>query len=352
MTEILSSHIGEETVELGAEDRKIDLYDGLQTPISRDVILLTEEHRAAIEAYAVRAASEYGDASGTPEPTLSHATHQVPTLVARVDCTVNDGNVIPYEMEDSPSGQGITHTIHQNVAGTGIRDLIRSHYQETVGAVPHVIVSGARSHGTDDKLIVGEERYAYDKMLHIPDANVPVIVKAIPGQPDSHRPYLHLQDQLVAPLVTEGDKSYAERIGDLTLVTSADELLTDDTGELHAQVLKARLCSMAMGVSVYLDPDTRKILGKKGTVTASKLKSNLETYIDKGGALVQEFAPPIQIQNPEGRSNAILRVFALLSRNAQSGDIQAQAIGGCYVARPELIVHGASNAVAGAVLVQ
>ncbi len=352
MTEILSSQIGEEPIALGAESRKLDLYDGLQTPISNDVIVLTEEHRAAIEAYAIRAAGEYGDASGAPELTLSHATHQVPTLVARVDCTVNDGNIVPYEMEDSPSGQGITHTIHQSVAGTGIRNVIRNHYQETVGAIPHVIVSGARSHGTDDKLIVGEKRYVYNELSHTPGTNAPIIVKAIPGQPDSHRPYLHLQDQLVAPLVTEGDKSYAERMGDLTLVACASELLTDDSGELTAQVLKARLGSMAMGVSIYLDPGTRKILGRKGTVTAGRFKSDLEAYVKKGGALVQEFTPPIQIQNPEGRSNAILRVFTLLSRDTRNGDIQAQAIGGCYVARPELIIQGASNAVAGAVLVQ
>ncbi len=352
MTEILSNQIGAEPTILGAESRKIYLYDGLETPISEDIIVLTEEHTRAIEAYAVNAAGEYGDASGQPEATLAHAKHQIPTLIARVDCTVIDGKIVPYEMEDSPSGQGITHTIHQAVAGTGLKGRVLTHYQETVGDIPHVIVSAARSHGTDDKLIVGDQRYMYDEPLELLDTDVPVIVKAIPGQPDSHEPYLHLQDRLVAPLVTEGDKSYAERIGDLVLANSVDELLTDESGELRAQVLKARLSSMSMGVSIYLDPDTRNILGRKGTVTASKFRNNMEIYADRGGALVQEFAPPVQLENPEGRSNAILRVFTLLSRDERSGDIQAQAIGGCYVARPELIVNGASNAVAGAVLVQ
>ncbi|MEI9914163.1 MAG: hypothetical protein WDN66_04255 [Candidatus Saccharibacteria bacterium] len=38
----------------------------------------------------------------------------LPTLVTRVDCTVGiDGNILPYEMEDSPSGQGITDVLHK-----------------------------------------------------------------------------------------------------------------------------------------------------------------------------------------------------------------------------------------------
>ncbi len=48
----------------------------------------------------------------------------------------------------------------------------------------------------------------------------------------------------------------------------------------------------------------------------------------------------------------ILRVFTLIEPAAKTGTtVKARAIGGCYVARPELVVHGASNAVGGAVLV-
>jgi hypothetical protein len=351
MAELLTSEINGEKITLGKESGELRLYDGLTTPISEDIIILTEVHKRQIEAYAKKAASEYGDAEGQPEPTFAHAEHGVPALVVRIDCTISDGKIIPYEMEDSPSGQGITDTIHRNTAGEGIKPTILGHYEELAGEIPHVIVSGSRSHGTDDKLVVGEENYTFGARPAGLKEDQPVIVKAIPGDPSSHSSYVDMQARALAPLATEGDKSYAERIGDLNPVASEADLLTGATGELLSQVVKARMGSMAMGVSIYLDPGTRKLFGKKGAVTAAKLKANLEAYAARGGALAQEFIAPIQSENPEGRANTILRVFALLSKDKANGEIEAKVIGGCYVARPELIVHGASNSVAGAVVV-
>ena len=130
--------------------------------------------------------------------------------------------------------------------------------------------------------------------------------------------------------------------------------MLNENGELRSQVLKSRIGSMAMGVSIYLEPSDRKKFGKRGIVTATKLKSNLDTYTqDLGGGLTQEFAPPIQTTNPEGRTNTILRIFVLLEKDkGTQNKIKAEAIGGCYVARPELIVHGAANSVGGAVMVE
>ncbi|MEI9914162.1 MAG: hypothetical protein WDN66_04250 [Candidatus Saccharibacteria bacterium] len=79
-----------------------------------------------------------------------------------------------------------------------------------------------------------------------------------------------LQSQAVAPLVTEGDKLYAEKIGLLRSVNSAADLLRDGDN-LSSQVVKARLGSMALGVSIYLSAEDRKRFGKSGTVTASRL---------------------------------------------------------------------------------
>ncbi len=350
MSEIATSDINGDQVPLGAEKSRLTLYDGLTTPVSKDIVVLTSEHKRQIEDYAKRAAQEYGDQDGQPESTFVQVEHGVPALVVRVDCTIRDGAIVPYEMEDSPSGQGITENIHRSMAGVGIKHAILGHYEEMVGEVPHVIVSGSRSHGTDDKLVVGEENYTYGGRPTTLQEDKLVIVKAIPGDRASHQAYLDLQERALAPLVTEGDKSYAERTGELDLVSDEAELLTAEDGELLSQVVKARMGSMAMGISIYLDPQTRKRFGKRGVVTAAKLRSNLKAYSSRGGALAQEFIPPIQAENPEGRSNTILRVFALLSKNADD-TIEAKVIGGCYVARPELVVHGASNSVAGAVVV-
>lgn len=336
-----------EPVPLGGECGTLDLYDGLTTPYSQDSVILSERHKEQIEAFVETAAENYA-----AEPTLAQEKFGIPSLVVRVDCTVGpEGDILPYEMEDSPSGQGITDALHKAAGGPGIRDDILEHYEAMLGEPPTVIVSRARNHGTDDILIVGGDRYVNGS--HTPEAlrlAGPVIVKAIPGVEASRLPYMRLQDQAVAPLETEGDKAYAERIGLMDAAESQEDLLADAEGNLRSQVVKAQLGSMALGVSIYLSAADRKRFGRAGTVSASRLVRDLTAYNEQSGALVQEFIPPIQIENDEGRTNAILRVFALLER--QSGRITAQAVGGCYVARNEVLLHGATNAVSGAILVE
>lgn len=343
---ISSELLGSSPVQLGNETGKLDIYDGLSTPISNDVIILSHQHAKNIADFARASAAEYGDAKGNKEQTLVQRELGVPSLVVRVDATINDGSIVAYEMEDSPSGLGITDKIHHAIAGVGIREIVLRHYEDAIGEIPRVIVSAARSHGTDDAVVFGEN-YIFDKQGTIHDNdNNPVIVKSIPGHPESHAPYIGLQSRAVAPLATEGDKSYLERTGVLSQAPLEKDLLQDDKGELASQVVKARQGSMAMGIALYLTSQDRRRFTNKGTVSASKLRHLRGDYEEnRGGALVQPFVPPIQIENKEGRKNAILRVFVLLGREAS-----VRVIGGCYVARPGLIVHGSSDAVSGAVL--
>ncbi len=333
-------------VILGEQTGVIDLYDGLTTPYSSDVVILSGSHVNQIESFVNIAASNY-----SKEETLVQRLFSLPSLITRVDCTIGvDGDIHPYEMEDSPSGQGITD-LFQNAAGvTGFKQIVRGHFEEALGTLPTIIISNSRTHGTDDALIFGSENYIGNgnKGEGI-DIDKPVIVKAIPGDAESRNPYMRLQSQTVAPLVTEGDKTYAEKIGLLKPVSCFSEL-NDELGCQSSKVIKARLGSMALGVSIYLSPEDRKRFGSAGSVTASRLEKDFLKYNDHSGVLAQEFIPPIQIINNQNRTNAILRIFVLLS--VAKGIIRSKAIGGCYVARNEIILHGASNAVSGAVLVQ
>ncbi len=352
MAEIIRSNaIREEVIPIGSEAGMLEVYDGLKTPVSEDIIELTPYHTSQIEAYVNAAAMAFGPHGESAEPTFAQTRFGVPALVVRVDCTIRDGEIVAYEMEDSPSGQGVTDKVHKSMGGVGIKNIIRDHYYSSIGQLPHVVVSGARSHGTDDPLIVGAENYTYDtrRDLQLPEDKL-VIVKSIPGFEESSRPYEHLQSRALAPLQSEGDKTYLERMKQLRSVSDERGLLQTPNGELASQVLKARMGSMAMGVSLYLHPVDRHQFGKKGIVTASRLVRDLHHFKDsRDGALVQPFVAPMQLKNNEGRSNAIMRVFALLKR--QDGEIVSRVIGGCYVARPELIVHGAQNAVSGAVVI-
>lgn len=355
MEKILNSdELGQHPVTFGGESGSLDLYDNLSSPFSEDVIRLVPRHTRQVEIYAQKAAENYGpDDQEMPEPTHAQTVHGVPSMVVRVDCTLKNGDIFAYEMEDSPSGQGITDKIHRHIGGAGIRSTVRDHYVSKTGQIPLVIVLGARMHGTDDAHIVGDENYVFDvnRNTPVPKSRL-VIVKAIPGDLASTDGYLQLQKQAVAPLESEGDKTYLERIKSLAPVIKDSDLIYDpNTSDLSSQVVKARLGSMAMGVSIYLNPSDRKLYDKKGTKSASRLKKDAETFrLTKGGALTQAFVPPIQFENNQQRRHAIMRIFVLLSR--PHGTIQAEAIGGCYVARPELTVHGASNAVGGAVIIE
>ena len=177
--------------------------------------------------------------TGEPEPTYAQSCFGVPALVSRIDCTIVNGQIVPYEAEDSPSGIGITDRLHTSIGGVGIKNIVLEHYVHAVGDIPHVVVSGARAHGTDDELVVGSENYTFDtdSTLSVPDDKL-VIVKAIPGNKSSAVPYGHLQDRAFAPFFTEGDKAYLERTGVAREVESPDDLLRSESGEITSQVAK------------------------------------------------------------------------------------------------------------------
>jgi hypothetical protein len=301
--------------------------------MSDDVILLHSRHRQEIEAFALKALSAYAPNNAEPEPTMVQQKFAVPALVTRVDCTILNGHVVCYELEDSPSGIGIADLLSLRYIDISIKERVLDHYTQLLGDRPFLVVSGSRTHGTDDILVYGKEKYHFQQGDHtLPDnlKDEPVIVKAIPGRPDSHLPYLGLADRAVAPLKTEGDKTYAERLGILERVHSPDELLHDDAGQLSSQVLKARIGSMALGVSIYLSAEDRAK--------------------HDGFAYTHRFKPAIQVTNPERRNNLILRMFVLA--HPDSSNLKTEVIGGCYVARSEPIVHGATNSVVGSVLVK
>ncbi len=355
MKEMNSNQLGVEPIVFGEQTAMLNIYDGLATPFSDDTIILSEEHAQTITRFVTSAVEAYGDNQGVAETTYAYALG-VPSLLVRVDCTVRNGKLVPYEMEDSPSGIGVSDKLIYAASGKSLKDAVLNHYEVTAGTIPHVIISGARKHGTDDAAIVGEHRYHYEAgkttLPKLNDTSL-VIVKAIPGQSNSALPYLSLQERCLSPLMTEGNKTYAKRIGIASSVETEDELLTNDDGSLASQAVKAAIGSMSMGVSIYLTSEERKVFGKDGSVSTGRLIRNLARYTENGqAALTEPFHPPIQIINTQNRRNAIMRIFVALQRSNVTTRVETNILGGAYVARPELIVHGASNAISGAVLVK
>lgn len=262
------------------------------------------------------------------ENTLVARAFDLPTLVARLDCTMKGEEVLPYELDERPAGIGVA----TQLLGHEFYDSIEGHYKDTIGHVPIVVMDQGES--SDDSLVF--------QVAGLDDVNdSPCLVRGLPASVREHPNAPQLIERSVSTVELEGDKTYttiaegysAERVRDGDVVNPEVSM-----------VVKPRQGSKARGVHVYLSPEDRASHGKRGTVTASKMNKLLEQDLPQ---VKEPFAPPIRLRDQDGTvGNMILRVFVLISPNKQ-----AEVIGGAFVIRRELVVHGASNAIAGGIVV-
>jgi len=353
MSELINTNtIGSERLVFGSPAGSLDIFGQRDTPFTDDVIELSAKHKAQIEAFALQAASLYGDQTGAKEPTYAQTILETPTLIGRVDCTIVDGDIVPYEFEETPAGQGVSERLHATIGSTGMKSVILGHYEKMLGDIPRFIISGARAYGTDDAMIVGEDKYSFkvgEVSRVAPDEFV--FVRTVTGDPDSKDPYLALQPRAIAPITTEGDKSYLERMGILQPVHAIEDLLRDKQGNLVSQVVKSRIGSMSRGVSLFLTNDDKRTYGSARAVTGSRLTNDTNKFISTGGgAFVQPFAPPFLIESGGRNVSGILRIFVLQGKIGE--EAVNKAIGGCFVARPGAVIHGAGDAISGAVVLE
>lgn len=353
MSELINTNtIGTERLVFGSPAGSLDIFGQRDTPFTDDVIELSARHKSQIEAFALQASSLYGDQSGSKEPTFAQTALDTPTLIGRVDCTIVDGDIVPYEFEETPAGQGVSERLHTAIGSNGIKSVILRHYDSMIGDIPRFIISGARTYGTDDMMIVGEDKYSFEvgEVSHAaPDEFV--FVRSVTGDTASKDPYVHLQPRAIAPIVTEGDKSYLERMGILRPIHDAADLLRDDNGDLVSQVVKSRIGSMSRGVSLFLTNEDKRIYGNARAVTGSRLINDTNKFITTGGgAFVQPFAPPFLIESGGRNVSGILRIFVLQGKIGE--EAVNRAIGGCFVARPGAVIHGAGDAISGAVVLE
>lgn len=255
--------------------------------------------------------------------TFVQQNHKLPTLIARIDCTVSGEGVMPYEVEERPAGLDVTAAL----LGLDFTEQVRSHFQETTGTVP--VVARRPDQLSDD-----------GHVLDVVDLNSVgdqlCIVRARPGQLNDVETK-QLQERSLSTVATEGVKTHTV---DGTDINYAKDVVFDHDVSI---VIKPKQGTHAHGVAVYLSPDDRIKHGKKGTITAAKMQKIMEANPD---FIVERFASPISLRAHDGKiGNMILRVFGLVHPG-----MDIQIIGGAYVIRPELVVHGASNAIAGGVV--
>lgn len=303
------------------DDTEEKIIAGRKLLVSRTALRLSRRQIGEIARHV-----EDGLRNMEPElPTHVQKEFTRPTLLARIDCTDTDKyGIRPFEVEERPAGLDVT----ARLLGETFTENIHRHFIRTAGQVP--IIARHPDAQSDDGEVL--------KVVDIDDIkNELCIVRARPSQiPESSKD--KVQSVSLSTVLNEGKK---EHTIDHVLVRRAKNVQFIPQESI---VLKPAQGTHAKGVAVYLSPQDREKHGKKGTVTASKMERLLEENPDY---IVEKFISPIVLKSREGiRGNMILRVFTLVHPG-----FGVEVIGGAYVIRPELIVHGASNAIAGAVTI-
>lgn len=278
-----------------------------------------------------------------PEKTLAQKLVGLPTLFARADCVVLDnGTVIPYEIEERPRGLGYICT-----AGVVRSSSITDHIGEITGNQARAVVLADDIHADrDDGMLFG---LVHPLDLHTERGNRgPLISRMRPVRAKSELGELlgpTLQGSSISTVMREGDKMSRVRQGLATVVDGPEDL----PPESMSFVLKPKQGTGAEDLLICLSALDKQILGIKSSHTRDGAKRLIESRLP-GQLLIEPFIAPMQVRINNQPGHMILRIYALISGSPQ-GVKTATVIGGMAVTRPTLVVHGASDAAQTRVLV-
>jgi hypothetical protein len=245
------------------------------------------------------------------EDTWVQNNHRVPSLLVRIDCALSpDGKLQVYEVEERPAGIGISRSINPEFTALFIH-YTRWWPQITVIFSPRRL---ERYGSGDDHLwatcMTGVE--------NVPESGY-LLTRCEPNEKVFHT----LASRSVATIAREGDKSYGVHLGLWTEVSDPAVLPWD-----QGFVLKPRQGSKCQAITVW-HPGHKKT---DGCSTRTKIHT---TLVQHGTMYCQPFIEP---QNIEGRY-LIYRVYFAYCPETCTW----RCLGGLWMSRPNLKVHGASD---------
>lgn len=319
--EDLGLHLSQ-TSTLNFGDRQIALDD-------ESVIQLSDDHTRQLAAAAVQALGKFGPLEDTLATRL---TTGLPTLLARVDCTIADGEIRTYEVEERPAGMGVTSLASTQVGVGGLDTIVRSHMEDMAGRLP-IVLRHTDHRENDDEIIFSVHQL--NMTARPPDA--PILVRSEPEDMMGH-PYLEtLQSRSVSTVMEKGKRAYRLATGDAFMAICPSSLSVD-----QSIVVKSLQGSKTRGVDIYLSTADRKTLG--GRLDSVSFEA-VRRAVSNGPKLLEEFKPGIEVNLGRKRGRMILRVFVLVGLN---GDVEVTQ--GSFVARPGHLIHGKNDALMGVVL--
>ncbi len=313
---------------------------GWQTAVSDTVFGLSP----SVVAQGLNLLSQ-ANAAFAPEPTAAWELTggEAPTIICRLDFTivgengaqltlpsshnghfpVLDGEVGLFEFEERPAGLGLTAQFNPKFAAAFGH--LRSAWPDM-----RVVVAPDRR-GYDDQLWVGTDRLTVG--TGVPNDGSYLIVRAEPEQSEYHP----LASRSVSSLTTKGNKSYGEKLGWWTQVSSLDELPVPGRGG-EIVVLKPLQGSKARGILIA---PPRNADSQPGMVTRSRLEREFAKQVRlSGGMFLQPWWPPIRVHD----ANLTIRAFFGRGVHRHTG---WHCLGGVWNLRRNALVHGAQDTVFG-----
>lgn len=249
-----------------------------------------------------------------------------PSLVIRLDLAVQpDGSLGIYEIEERPAGMGISATLNEVFRGR-LSNLVEK-WQREYGPIS-IVISHRRNSGDD---FVLENLMGVKVVKELPPEecwNHLFLVRANPDEKE----YWDFAHRSISSLRSKGDKSYGLALGLWTRIPEDTNLLPWDKGF----ALKPKQGSKTKGITLW-HPSKMK-----GTAT----RTRIEDEINSGRAkYVQGWIEPERHKFLPPNYYLIRRVFWGWDPVLNKWNY----LGGNWNARPNVIIHGATDSIHGCV---
>lgn len=246
------------------------------------------------------------------ENTWVQGKFQVPSLFIRIDCIISNGNLFIYEIEERPAGIGICSKINAEFCER--LNEIKLKWPEF-----KLIISPLREKGDDNLWLMPLEN----------DSDGLVLVRAEPNEKNFHI----FQERSVSTVAKKGNKSYGVYLELWKEVSDVSQLPWNNDF-----VLKPLAGSKCKDVVIFL---AKKDQGIKGYSTRNQvermMKNNAKMYI-------QPFFAPMKCPIPQFKEYAMMYRFFFGYDPTTSKYVP---LGGAWVARKNLKIHGASDSLSG-----
>lgn len=287
-----------------------------QIIVSDQRVLITQEEIEHLRGLAIKWVGCF-----PKEETFASQRLGTPSTIIRFDYVVKDGVVTVFEIEDRPAGLAVGSTVSVNFC-TSLASFWKE-LEENVDRPVGIFVSKQRLGNCDDLLVPSliPNIEVFQEGAQIPTESL-LLVRC-------NRDELHLKDLVTRSISTvseEGWKGYGK---DLGLWKTYDGRLDFD----GPVVLKPEYGCRSEGVVIF-DPNKRR----SGFDTLSKLKRITEgaTYYE------QPFVEP-------ETNSWLLPGYAMIRRLffTTLNGLDFRPIGGCWVARKSVKIHGASDSISG-----